>query len=141
RPATDSKPLVEFSGAHSKIDKTEYARITSLKDFRDRYMRHLGKDPQTFDEYFNPEDVPTIDFDRCMVIAIFQGASWNSAGVKVVSIRDEPERLVLRYQDRWYQTSGDFNSGDGGAKPVTPYGMFVLLRTGKPVVLEENVQN
>jgi hypothetical protein len=139
RPANELKPLVEFSGAHSRVDKTTYERITSLKEFRKAYLRHLGKDPERFDEYYNPDNVPTIDFDRCMVIAIFQGSSWNSAGVRVMSITEDSDRLLVRFDNRAYQTSGDFNTGDGGGRKVTAYGMFVLPRTDKAIVLEEDV--
>ncbi len=147
QPAQEQKALVEFSGAHSKIAQRAYLRITSLKEFRDTYMRHLGKEPSLFDEYYNENNVPTIDFERCMVIAVFQGAGWNSAGVRVVSIIDEPNRLVVRFDERTYQTSSDFTTNgrlntdvkDAGNK-VTAYGMFVLPRTEKAVVLEEDVK-
>ena len=140
QPVQEQKALVEFSGAHSKIAQRAYLRITSLKEFRDAYMRHLGIDPSRFDEYYNENNVPTIDFDRCMVIAVFDGDGWNTAGISVEAIRDEADRVLVRFAHRFYQTSGDFNSGDGGGKRVTAFGMFVIPRSEKEVVLEEGQQ-
>jgi hypothetical protein len=99
RDSPDSKPLVTLAGAQSRIDKPEYARITSAEEFVKLYMRHLGKDPKQFDEYYNKPGVPTIDFKRCMVVAVFQGNTWNTAAVIVDTITEEkgqPARQVPR---------------------------------------------
>jgi hypothetical protein len=136
--ATPNGVLVTFAGADSRIDKSKYVRITTAEDFQILYMRHLGKDPKEYDAYYNPHGVPTIDFDRCMVIAVFQGRTWNVAGVYVKTIDERDGHVVVRFDDRSYQTSGS-DSG-GGARSATPYGIFVLPRSDRPVILEENVQ-
>src|SRR5690606_34128461 len=76
------QPLVSLSGADSKLDRGYY-RLTSAEHFTEIYMRHLGHDPADFDAYHNPHGVPMINFDECMVVAVFQGEDWNSAGVIV----------------------------------------------------------
>ena len=112
-------------------------------------MRHLGKDMREFDTHYNIHQVPTIDFDRCMVIAVFRGAGWNSSGISAVSISDT-DRVVFRFDDRSYQTSSDFTTDgklnvdtddDRGGNKVTPFGIFVVPRSEKELVLENNVQN
>jgi hypothetical protein len=70
-----------------------------------------------------------------MVIAIFQGAGWNNAGLKLVSISDEDNRIAVRFSNKGYQTGGP----DGGGRKVTAYGFFVVPRSTKPVVIEEDV--
>ena len=49
---------------------------------------------------------------------------------------DEPKLLRVRFDHKSYQTSGP----DGGGERVQPFGMFVIPRTDKPIVLEENTQ-
>ncbi len=130
------QPLVSLSGADSKLDRGYY-RLTSAEHFTEIYMRHLGQDPADFDAYHNPHGVPMINFDECMVVAVFQGEDWNSAGVIVDSIVEDEHRMTVRFDDRAYQTFGP----DGGAQRVRAYGFFVLPRTDKMLVLEENVQS
>jgi hypothetical protein len=80
--------------------------------------------------------IPALDFDRYMVIAIATGASWNSDGIQFVSAEENADRILFRF-DHWsYQTAGP----DGGGVRVAPFGFFVLPRSAKPIVVEENVQ-
>jgi hypothetical protein len=137
QPVNEAKPLVEFSGAHSKVDRPTFRRITNLKEFREAFMQHLGQDSSRFDEFYNPFGVPTVDFNRCMVIAVFAGSGWNDAGISAVSISDDRDRLLVRFAHRYYQTSVDFNSQNDGGERVTAFGIFVLPRSDKEVVLQE----
>lgn len=68
----------------------------------------------------------------CMVVAIFQGKSTNSTGVRCVEIEHGEENTILRFDELSYQTMGGFDK-------TQPFGFFVLPRRGKPVVLEEDV--
>ena len=149
-----NKPLVSLAGPETKIEGRSYHRLSTAGEFQGLYMRHLGHKPEEFDEYYNPHGVPIVNFERCMVIAIFQGDSVNSAGVYVYSVEENDERILVRYDDRSYQTSGGFREGnplvdgvpdpdklgDGGGRRVRAWGMFVLPVSSKAVVLEENVQ-
>ncbi|MHC5035712.1 MAG: hypothetical protein ACYTHM_00215 [Planctomycetota bacterium] len=128
------KPYVVFSGSQSKIEKPEIIRIASRKAWTEVWCRHVGlprQDP--YHDYYNRAGVPAVDFDRCMVVAIFQGRASNSAGVDALSITEEEGILRFRYDDRSFQTVG-------GAESVSAFGIFILPRSGKPVVVEENVQ-
>jgi hypothetical protein len=130
------QPLVTFTGPHSRINKPTWLRITSAKDFHPLFMRHVGLKPEEFDKRRNPHGVPTIDFERCMVVAVFRGDSWNSDGLYVKEVVEDGPRLIVRYDDRSYQTAGP----DGGGVRVTPYGLFVMPRSDKELMVEENVQ-
>ena len=126
------KPCVMITGNHSHVDKPRYLRITSADEWTRVWEEHKG--PNTPADC----DLLSVDFDGYMVIAIFQGNGVNSFGLGAVSITEEDKRIVLRYKKTGYQT-GSVDGGDGGAEKVTVYGFFVLPRSPKPVVLEENV--
>ena len=130
----DFMPLVTLSGAHSRIAEKSLRVVTHEADWYALWCRHVGAPVrEVYDSDYNPAGAPTVDFGRCMVVAVFQGKSWNSAGVKAVSVKEEEDVLRFRFDDRSYQT---MNGGD----EVTAFGFFVVPRTRKPVVLEENVQ-
>jgi hypothetical protein len=126
-----------MTGADSLIREREYLRVTTMAEWAAVWQRHKGEDPdKEYDFYYDPLGLPLVDFDRYMVIAIFQGSGWNRAGVVVDSINEEPDRTVLRFRDKTYQTEGS----DGGGQVTTPYGFFVIPRAPKALVLEEGVR-
>jgi hypothetical protein len=140
-PAAEAThPYVTLTGADSHVKERSYRRVASEEDWIKIWQRHKGeKESEDYDLFYDPLGLPSIDFEKCMVIAVFQGSSCNSAGLKAVTILEEKDRIVLRFEDKSYQTGG-FDA-DGGRKQVTVYGFFVLPRSRKTVVLEENVQN
>jgi hypothetical protein len=80
----DFKPLVTLSGAHSRIAEKSWRVVTHEADWYALWCRHVGAPVrEVYDSYYNPDGAPTVDFGRCMVVAVFQGKSWNSAGVMV----------------------------------------------------------
>ena len=80
--------------------------------------------------------LPEVDFDRCMVVVVFQGRGRNSNGLNATWEALE-DQLRVRFDDRSYQTAGP----GGGAVEVTAYGFFVIPRSDTTLVVEENVQN
>lgn len=72
-----------------------------------------------------------------MVVAMFHGERWNTERLELVSRDEDERRLRVRFRGRYYQTGGP----DGGGVKVTAYGIFVLARSSKPLVIEEDVQN
>jgi hypothetical protein len=131
-------PCVALTSADSHVSERGYHRITSVNDWTRLWQKHKGqKDGKQYDLYFDPLGLPLVDFDRYMVIVVFQGSGWNSAGLNAVSVSEEQDRIVFRFDNKWYQTAGP----DGGGKQVTVYGFFVIPRSPKPVILEENVQS
>jgi len=102
------------------------------------WQEHKGQKPtDQYDLFYDPLTLPIVDFDHYMVIAIFQGTGWNNAGVTVVEIVEEDNSIILRFANKYYQTGGT----DGGGQRTTAYGLFVLPRSKKPIILEENVQH
>jgi hypothetical protein len=130
----DVGPYVSLSGKHSMITERSYLRIATHDAWTKLWLRHVGQPPvERYDEYYNPAARPLVDFDKCQVLAILQGKRWNSAGVKVVSAVEEETVVRVRFDDKSFQTMG-------GAEAVTAYGIFVMPKTTKPILLEENIQ-
>ncbi len=133
-------PLVAWSGPVSAIKKPEFVRITGREAWEQLWERHEGGVRR--DNVGRPF-APEINFEKCEVVAIFQGTRTNSNGVFAVQVIDEPDRIRFRFDERTYQVA--FALNDDGAKPpplppCAPYGLFVLPRSSKPIVIEENVQ-
>jgi len=134
------RPLVTLTGTDSHVTACSYHRVASEDEWIKIWQWHKGeKESKDYDLFYNPLGLPSIDFEKCMVITVFQGSGVNSAGLKVVALLEERDRIVLRFEDKRYQTMV-YGPRDEGDK-VTVYGFFVLPRSSKKVVLEENVQN
>jgi hypothetical protein len=128
-------PYVTISGADSKVRQRGYFRVGSEKEWVKVWQRHKGeKESEQYNLFYNPLGLPLVDFRQCMVIAVFEGASENNAGLRASSVTDEKDRVLLRFQDNGFQTVN-------GGRPSTAYGFFVLPRSNKPVVLEEDVRH
>jgi hypothetical protein len=133
--ATVTKPCVVITGADSKVSKCAYHRIAGMDDWTQVWLEHKGHKPDgKYDHFHNPAGVPLVDFTRFTVIGIFQGTGGNSAGISAVSLTEQPDRIVFRFVDLSYQTIGP-------GKSTTSYAFFVIPRSAKPVVLEEDVQS
>lgn len=135
-PTVHKRALVTLTGASSKAERgVELARTEP--NFIRLWQRHIGaKETGEYNAHYNEIGLPVVDFDRCMVVAIFEGDTWNSAGFSVHSIFERSGRLILRYEAKSYQTSGP----DGGGRQASPYAFFVLPRFDKEIVMERNVQ-
>ncbi len=127
-------PAVGFWGADSKREKADHRRVMTRDEWIKVWLEHVGVDRSRHSDHRNKAGVPEIDFKRRMVLAIFRGRMKNSAGVRVVSITESADRIVVRLGDRAY-------SSEEPGRDVTPYGFFVLRRSSKLLVLEENVQS
>jgi hypothetical protein len=132
-----AQPLVILTGTDSHIKQPSCHRIMSQDEWITIWQRHKGvKESKDYDLFYNRLGLPYVDFAKCMVIAVFQGSGWNSAGLRVATVLEEKDKIVLRFEDNSYQTAGS----DGGGERVAVYGFFVLPQSNKTVVLEENVQ-
>ena len=129
-----ARPYVTLTGARSAINTADYHRVTAQKELTTVWLKHVGIDAAKHSDYYNKAGVPLVDFERCMVVAVFGGRRINSAGLHVVSLVEEKDRVLLRFNHRSYQSGAE---GDH----VTPFAFFFVPRCGKPLVLEENVQN
>jgi hypothetical protein len=127
----ESKSLVAISGAHSRVNKESYERITTSKDWTQAWCRHIGTSDT--DDY---RSLMEIDFDRCMVIAIFRGEQIHVRGIVIHPLITNGESIILRFEQLTYQTI----VGDKVKPPETPYAFVVIPKTNREIILEENVQ-
>ncbi len=122
-----------ITGSDSHVTKCRYQRITSAEEWTRVWQEHIGEKPAGHnDRTLAPLATPRVDFDKYMVIAVFQGESWNCGGLTDVSVSEEDNRVVFQFSSDWYQTSD-------GANKVTVYGFFAVPRSTKPVVAVEEL--
>ena len=124
-------PLVVLTGNDSHVKERAYERIASPADWKKAWLNHLGMKEDTI---YRP--AMEVDFSRCEVIAIFEGDSWNSCGLRIDSVTERDDSIVVRFDDVSYQTDGP----GGGGDRVTPFAFVVLPKAQKPIALEDNVQ-
>jgi hypothetical protein len=127
-------PYMVLSGADSHITAPNCLRITSESQWDSTWLEHKGWDKkQAYEKFYNRLGIPIIDFNKCMVIAVFLGETWNTAGMSVIFIQEGIDQIVLGFDLNTYQT---MEHGD----QVNPYGLFVLPGSNKQVLLQINVQ-
>ena len=135
--AVSKTPLVALSGSNSRIVKASFKRITSATEWEALWKQHTGK---PVSNYYDKSEMPRVNFDDCMVIAVFSGPSVANDGVSAVSVTEQPEKVVLRYSNRYLQITVPDVKAREKAVVNGAFGMFVLPRSAKPVVLEESVR-
>jgi hypothetical protein len=130
RPA--SKPLMAISGADSHVRKPSYERVTSQQDLSRVWSIHLGTSQ---DDAYRP--LLDVDFDRCLVVAIFRGEQRNIRGIQINSLSEAAESVLIRFLEIGYQTAG----ADNNKALDQPYAFVVVLKTNKEIVLQQDIQN
>lgn len=135
-PAPSGKHVATTTlrGPHSAVDVRRFERVTAAADFAKLWREHR---PEADNRH---ADMLDVDWDAQMVVAIFQGKSANSDGVKTEDVIDRGADLLIRYDDYSYQTMSTGKDPNGGAQRVTAFGFIVLPRSEKPIVIEENTQ-
>jgi hypothetical protein len=129
----DNKPLLTLYGRNSKITAMKVLRVTSEKEWKALWMEHKTGSP---DPKILPGDLEyaELDFGKGMAIAVFEGEASNCAGYSAHSISEDRERITVRLRAHQY--------GSVGATPATQaWGILVLPRSGKEIVLERDVRS
>ena len=137
KTVVSTKPVLVLSGADSRVDKPAYHRVTSQQAWDNLWLSHLGKTEA--DKFREHIPVVTIDFEKNIVIAIFQGTSTNSRGLQITSVDEAKDFITLCFDDISYQTAGGLGVG-GGSVQVTPYAFVVVPRSSKVIVVKEDIQ-
>jgi hypothetical protein len=127
-------PLMEISGSDSRITDRSTRLIGNADEWRQLWQKHTGKENS---KDTIQEGMPRLNFDRCIVVAIFQGKQHSNLGVVAKSVEERPEAIVLRVENRWFGSRTRL--GDPPPQKMTPYGFIVLPRTTKEILLEEAV--
>lgn len=123
-------PPVTLTGSQSQIKKPGQFRLTSDQALAEVWLRHLGREAQSpYDFFYNPAQVPEVDFTRHMVIAIFAGEGLNCAGLSGLAVLDTPDALVLRMNYKAFQSQHP-------GTPSCAYAFFIVPRSPKPVLVQ-----
>lgn len=131
-------PYVTWSGPDSSVQAPEIVRARTSSQWLAIWERHTGQPARR--DHVQRSLIPEIDFERCMVLAIFQGKGFNSSGVILSSIEEQAGQIIVRFDERTYQVALVPGSAPRELPPVYAYGIFVLPRSDKEIVVQENVQ-
>jgi hypothetical protein len=123
----DVKPLVTLYGSDSKITKSRRLRITTAREWAAVWAEH-----QTGSADGRPTAAALdLDFDKVMVIALFGGECSFQDHYSCLSVTERSDRLVIRVDEHPFQVAAN------AALPrLRPWGVFVLPRSDKRIVLE-----
>jgi hypothetical protein len=133
------KPCVVISGTDSHVSERKCYRITSAEEWTQLWQAHKRQKPiHEYDGFHDPLTLPLIDFDQYMVIAIFRGQEENNAGLATESIFQDKDNIVFRFWDKNFQTAKT-SKDDPDPVKVTVYGFFIMPRSKKAIVVQENI--
>jgi hypothetical protein len=119
------KPLTSLYGRYSKITKPKELRILSEEEWQALWQEHHGEGRNL-----------DFDFNRVMVIALFQGNGSLCSGIEVDSITEERDRLVVRVRHLYFSVT--LAAGVEFDIDSQAWGIFALSRSNKQVVLEKD---
>lgn len=128
---------VQWMGQQSGITKARTVLVSDEATWERVFTEHMGKNLEhapTSQPY-----IPEVDFRRYAVVCVFGGPMVNTSGIRMVSMTDLPDHHRLRYDAIKYQSEGP-DGNAAGALP-TPFGIFVIPRPVRTLVLEEDVNN
>jgi hypothetical protein len=126
-----SKPLVALSGVDSHVTNPSYKRVATPRDWARVWSRHVG---ELADEGYEP--AMYVDFDRCVVVAIFRGDKRQIDSLRVHSVTENAFEVMIRLNELGYGIA--LRQGEKLPPPVRPYAFVVLPKTDKLIVLEES---
>ncbi len=129
-------PYVTWSGAFSAVRQSTIERAVNREQWAVLWRRHAGRKGER--NATNVQVIPEIDFDSCMVVAVFCGEMTQCNGARIARIDEIEGGLLLRYERLDFEVS--VRSGeDARLVEVTPYGIFVLPRSHNRLIIEEAV--
>ena len=126
--AFSTKPLITLHGRKSKIKKPKLVRITTAEDWRALWLEHQTGSAKPADV---PEDLESadLDFEKVMVIAVFEGEGINCRGYSSHSVNVIEGRIRVRVSAHDYQSMLD-------TPDTHAWGILVFPRSNKEVVLD-----
>ncbi|HML73658.1 MAG TPA: hypothetical protein PKB02_04100 [Anaerohalosphaeraceae bacterium] len=146
-PAENSfEPYFILTGTETKITEPNFCMITNQQDWISLWGQHKGmlsrekaedtkdrqlkqKDLEAMYLLYSQTDVPRINFDKCVVVAIFTGPIKKPSCLKLVKIIETDNQVELYYICEEDSTQ---------KKDVSAYGFYVLPKTDKDIILFEN---
>ena len=125
-------PYVVLSGSESGVTKNEFLRVTSSEQWEAVWKRHRTGISDPLDQ-LGADQIPAVDFQRCMVTVIFVGSTVNMEGIEAVLAIEQEKQIVLGLDFLDYQTAGDYDK-------VTPFAFLIMPRSSKPIQIQLDVR-
>ncbi len=135
------RALVTLTGTDSAVKTQSYRLLRDEKHWVQVWQQHKGL-PVTgkYSRTHNSIGLPVIDFERCMVVAVFAGESAQTPSLSVQEVSESEGEVVVRFVKNGYSIDhGRYEPGkEIRVPPALPlYGFFVMPRSDKALVLEE----
>jgi hypothetical protein len=80
-----------------------------------------------------------VDFNRCIVVAMFRGERVQIRQITVDSVSETSNSVIIRFSELGYGIKLD--QGKKPPKPERPYAFIVVPKTNKEIILEEKAQD
>ena len=112
-----------ISGGNSKIKEPRCVRVTSPADWATLWAAHSPSNTPP----------PRVDFEKEMVVGVFQGQYVNCRGITPLHILDCQDTLEVFVAGKYYQS---YRVSD----PATPYGLFIVPKSAKRLLVKDNIQ-
>lgn len=134
KEAAGTPPLVQWCGHETKARQTGFVVMRAEDDWQKLWSAHTGGKPEGGGAMARHTS-PKIDFAHCCVVGYFRGTTTNRDGEVCESVADLGDHVRVRFESWSFQTAS--MNGDGGAQRTTPFGLWVIPATDKPIVVEE----
>jgi len=136
-------PCVALSGAHSQIGEKSYLRITNENDWVKLWRKHKGdQSGGEYDFHHDPLGLPVVDFERFMVIALFE-QGWD--GFRADPLSESATEMTFCFRTHGHSTGfarpfpnkpedcvGD--DDDWGPEQKS-YGFFFVPKSNKTIII------
>jgi hypothetical protein len=114
--------LVEWKGAHSKIQKKRTLHIRSASGMRDLWRRHAPGEP-----------VPEVDFEVYDVVGVTLGQTHvKGKGIEIMGTRTTPDSLIV-----YYREAADLFRQHSMVVAYAPYHFKVIPKSDLPVQFQK----
>jgi hypothetical protein len=130
-------PVVQWTGPDSSIDEPGFVRVTDQAAWGELWARHRGD--RLEHNLRRLPVVPTIDFDRYMIVATFAARGAENDGEIVQEMMERDDALVIRFASLTFQTLtiGDPDAATQRVKG-SAYGIWLIPRRDGPIVIEQD---
>jgi len=128
-------PVMTLTGDSLQIKTARRTAIRNDVDWLTHWAEHTGQswslhDSRTGAEAHIALKAPMIDFSRYVAVLVYAGPKKGIAGIGVERIEDEGKQIVLVIQAIPARSQG---------KEMHPFGIFVIPKTEKSIVVREVV--
>lgn len=128
------RSVAVLTGTRSQVAKESFRLIETADEWKKVWEEHRTRPAPS--EKGERSQFFEVDFDRHVVVAMFDGDGYQNDGYSIEAVSDG-KRLTIRYQMSWVSIGGPpFPTG----LDTTSYCFIVLPRITKLIDIEEDVR-